>query len=94
MSTADIITKIDLYFNDGSMMTLVGQERFLAIRDALKVQSQANDMLCKQAELMEDKIRELEAKCKSLEDMTHELIAQLNTDIEFVQFDEFKNPLP
>lgn len=94
MSTSDLITKIDLYFNDGSIKTLVGQDRFLGIRDALKTQSQANELLCKQAELLEERIRELEAKCQTLEDLSQELIAQLNADVDFIPVDDFKNPLP
>jgi hypothetical protein len=94
MSTSDLITKIDLYFNDGSVKTLVGQDRFLGIRDALKTQSQANELLCKQAELLEERIRELESKCQTLEDLSQELISQLNTDASFVPDSHFKNPLP
>lgn len=94
MNTSDLITKIDIYFNDGSMKTLVGQDRFLQIRDALKVQSDANNLLNKQAELLEARISELESKCQMLDEENKELTAQLNTEVYFVSAEEFKNPLP
>lgn len=93
-STASLIVKMLVYFDDGSTKNFVCQGRFLQVRDALKVQSDANALLNKQAEMLEEKIRELEAKCKSLEDMTQDLIAQLNTDASFVPDSDFKNPLP
>ncbi|CAB4144203.1 hypothetical protein UFOVP460_23 [uncultured Caudovirales phage] len=106
MSTSDLITKIDLYFNDGSVKTLVGQDRFLGIRDALKAQSQANELLCKQAELMENTIRRLQSENACLKSEVERLHETGNAMAEWLNEQgnyggltdkwpkPFQNPLP
>lgn len=94
MKTSDLITKIDLYFNDGSMKTLVGQDRFLQMRDALKVQSDANTALNKQAEMLEAKIRELQAENETLRKHNQEFMQAVD-DVQSIDISEhmFRNPL-
>lgn len=84
------ITKIEFTFNDGKVLCMVTQDRFLRMRDVAKAQSQANDMLVRQAELLEEGIRELQAKCNSLE---AELQATIHTPLT-LDSTPFQNPLP
>lgn len=94
MNTSDLITKIDLYFNDGSIKTLVGQDRFLQVRDALKIQSDANAALNKQAEMLEAKMRELQAENEVLRKQTQDLIPSID-EMQSLDISEhmFRNPL-
>lgn len=94
MKTSDLITKIDLYFNDGSMKTLVGQDRFLQVRDAMKVQSDANAALNKQAEMLEEKIRELQDENETLRKQNQEFMQAVD-DVQSIDISEhmFRNPL-
>lgn len=87
-STASLIVKMLVYFNDGSTKNFVCQGRFLQVRDALKVQSDANVLLNKQAEMLEEKIRELQAE--------NEVLRNQNLDtLDGMDYNEhFKNPLP
>lgn len=85
------ITKINITFEDGKELCLVTQDRFLAIRDALKAQSDANGLLCKQAELMEKRIAELQAECHRL---TQENQSAINDVVHYeVDGHPFHNPL-
>lgn len=94
MNTSDLITKIDLYFNDGSVKTLVVQDRFLQVRDALKEQSRANEILNKQAEMLEAKIRELQAENETLRKQNQEFMQAVD-DVQSIDVSEhmFRNPL-
>lgn len=85
------ITKINITFEDGMELCLVTQDRFLAIRDALKAQSDANVLLCKQAELMEQRIAELQAECHRL---TQENQAMIAVEFPVTDGQDFQNPLP
>lgn len=84
------ITKIDITFNDGMAVCMVTQDRFLRMRDLATAQSQANQMLVKQAELMEESIREMQAKCTSLEAELHNIFRPILTPAST----PFENPLP
>lgn len=92
--TSELISKIAITFNDGSFIELVDTVRFIQIRDALKVSSIVNNQLNEQARKLEGKIRELESTNKVLDEANQQLISQLNTEVVFVQPEEFKNPLP
>lgn len=91
---ADLITKILLYFNDGSTRNLVVQDRFLQVRDALKEQSRANEILNKQAEMLEAKIRELQAENEVLRKQNQEAIPSID-EMQSIDLSEhmFRNPL-
>lgn len=91
---ADGITKILLYFNDGSTRNLVVQDRFLQVRDALKEQSRANEILNKQAEMLEAKIRELQAENEVLRKQTQAPIPSID-EMQSLDISEhmFRNPL-
>jgi hypothetical protein len=84
------ITKIDITFNDGRAVCMVTQDRFLRMRDLATAQSQANQMLVKQAELMEESISKLQAQCKSLEDELQNIFRPILTPAST----PFQNPLP
>jgi cytochrome c-type biogenesis protein CcmH/NrfF len=92
--TSELISKIAITFNDGSFVELVDTVRFIQIRDALKTASIINNQLNEQARKLEEKIRELELNNKALDEANQQLISQLNTEVEFIQPEEFKNPLP
>lgn len=87
-STASLIVKMLVYFNDGSTKNFVCQGRFLQVRDALKVQSDANVLLNKQAEMLEEKIRELQAENEVLRNQNLDMQASFDYD------QHFQNPLP
>lgn len=87
-STASLIVKMLVYFNDGSTKNFVCQGRFLQVRDALKVQSDANVLLNKQAEMLEEKIRELQAENEVLRNQNQDMQASFDYD------QHFQNPLP
>ena len=92
--TSELISKIAITFNDGSFVELVDTVRFIQIRDALRTASIVNNKLNEQARILEEKIRELELDKKTLDEANQQLISQLNTEVEFIQPEEFKNPLP
>ena len=92
--TSELVSKIAITFNDGSFIELVDTVRFIQIRDALKAASIVNNQLNEQARKLEEKIRELECTNKALDEANQQLISQLNTEVEFIQPEEFKNPLP
>jgi cytochrome c-type biogenesis protein CcmH/NrfF len=92
--TSELISKIAITFNDGSFVELVDTVRFIQIRDALRTASIVNNQLNEQARKLEEKIRELELNNKALDEANQQLISQLNTEVEFIQPEEFKNPLP
>jgi len=89
------ITKIDITFNDGKVLCMVTQDRFLRMRDVAKAQSQANDMLVEQSKLLEARIRDLEA-AYALLDLEHQ--AWVNEAEEATEqttdSTPFENPLP
>lgn len=91
---ADGITKILMYFNDGSTRNLVVQDRFLQVRDALKEQSRANEILNKQAEMLEAKIRELQAENETLRNQNQEFMQAVDA-VQSIDISEhmFRNPL-
>lgn len=88
------ITKILLYFNDGSTRNLVVQDRFLQVRDALKEQSRANEILNKTAEMLEAKIRELQAENEVLRNQTQDPTPSID-EMQSIDLSEhmFRNPL-
>lgn len=92
--TSDIVSKIAITFVDGSYIELVDAIRFIQTRDALKVASVVNNQLNEQAKVLENRIVELEAKNKTLDELNQQLLTQLHTDVEFINPEEFKNPLP
>lgn len=92
--TNDIVSKIAITFVDGSYVELVDAVRFVQIRDALKTASVVNNQLNEQAKVLENRIVELEAKNKTLDELNQQLLTQLHTDAEFINPEEFKNPLP
>lgn len=85
------ITKIDVTFNDGKVLCMVTQDRFLRMRDVAKAQSQANDMLVEQSKLLEARIRDLEA-AYALLDLEHQ--AWINEVEQTTDSPVFHNPLP
>lgn len=93
-STASLIVKMLVYFNDGSTKNLVVQDRFLQVRDALKEQSRANEILNKQAEMLEAKIRELQAENEVLRKQTQDPIPSID-EMQSLDLSEhmFRNPL-
>jgi hypothetical protein len=84
------ITKIELTFNNGNVVCMVTQDRFLRMRDLATAQSQANQMLVKQAELMEESISKLQAQCKLLEDELQNIFRPILIPAST----PFENPLP
>jgi hypothetical protein len=92
--TNDIVSKIAITFVDGSYIELVDSVRFIQIRDAVKAASIVNNQLNEQAKMLEKKIAELEEKNKTLNELNQQLVTQLHTDVEFVNPEEFQNPLP
>ena len=92
--TSELVSKIAITFNDGSFIELVDTVRFIQIRDALRTASIVNNQLNEQSRKLEEKIRELESSNKALDEASQQLISQLNTEVVFVQPEEFKNPLP
>lgn len=93
-STASLIVKMLVHFNDGSTKNFVCQGRFLQVRDALKVQSKANEILNKQAEMLEAKIRELQAENEVLRKQNQEAISSID-EMQSIDLSEhmFRNPL-
>lgn len=85
------ITKIDITFNDGRVVCMVTQDRFLRIRDAAIAQSQANNMLVEQAKLLESHIRNLET-AYALLNLEHQ--AWVNEAEQTTESTPFQNPLP
>lgn len=92
--TSELVSKIAITFNDGSFIELVDTVRFIQIRDALRTASIVNNQLNEQSRKLEEKIRELESANKALDEANQQLISQLNTEVMFIQPQEFKNPLP
>ena len=92
--TNDIVSKIAITFVDGSYIELVDSVRFIQIRDAVKAASIVNNQLNEQAKVLENKIVELEAENKRLDELNQQLVTQLHTETEFINPEEFKNPLP
>lgn len=92
--TNDIVSKIAITFVDGSFIELVDSVRFVQIRDALKTASVVNNQLNEQAKVLENKIVELETKNKTLDELNQQLLVQLHKDVEFINQEEFQNPLP
>lgn len=89
--TADIVSRIVITFNDGSVIELVDSARFLAIRDGLAIASKVNNQLNEQLKILENKISELEAENKTLDEKL-----QSEVGLEFYTLAkniEFKKPV-
>lgn len=87
------ITKVDITFDNGSVLNLVCQERFLRMRDAAKVHSDANNQLVQQAKALEETINELQAKCKALDEENQQYINNQFPHTYTIP-PNFENPLP
>jgi hypothetical protein len=87
------ITKVDITFDNGSVLNLVCQERFLRMRDAARVHSDANNALVEQAKVLEETIKELQAKCKALDEENQQYINN-QFPHSYIIPQDFDNPLP
>ena len=90
--TSDLVSKIAITFNDGSIIELVEQIRFIKMRDNLKVLSETNNMLNKQMKYLENTISKLQEQILKLDSENQSLIKNGFFEEEKIN-NEFKNPL-
>lgn len=93
-NTSELISKICITFNDGSVIELVDKIRFNRIKDGLKTASIVNNQLNEQMKLLEEKISELQSQLNKFNKEEQEMIEATWVNIYAYQENQFKNPLP